>query len=374
MKIVYLTTESLYGEINSGSLKCSFSNFNMLRSIAEDDIYHIYLDKKEKCQTDEKKAGFERVDDRKGKLLLSFFNRRFMHLADEKKVEEIIIKYEPDIVFYEGPYWAYVIRKLKQKKINAVFVLFMHNVEKNYYKDLLNGSVVNKILYKVTCKCEQLSVVCADHIICLNERDNIQLKNEYQCNADLILPINLKDQFELERVKNDKNKHTLLFVGSLFPPNYDGIRWFIKNVMDYLEEYKLVIVGKGFEKVSGELQKENVKVIGSVDDLGNMYYSYPVLVMPIQYGSGMKVKTAEALMYGKTIIGTKEAFEGYGLEDVEGIYECETALDFQRTIKEVFSNDRYLKTQNNVREIFLNNFETNCLTNKLKEALLNWMH
>jgi len=35
------------------------------------------------------------------------------------------------------------------------------------------------------------------------------------------------------------------------------------------------------------------------------------VILPIISGSGMKTKTAEALMYGKSIIGIKEAFEGY---------------------------------------------------------------
>lgn len=39
------------------------------------------------------------------------------------------------------------------------------------------------------------------------------------------------------------------------------------------------------------------------------------MVMPIFSGSGMKVKTAEALMYGKFLIGTKEAFEGYEIDE-----------------------------------------------------------
>lgn len=41
----------------------------------------------------------------------------------------------------------------------------------------------------------------------------------------------------------------------------------------------------------------------------------------------MKTKTAEALMYGKTIIGTKEAFEGYVLDE-KAMKLCSNAQEF----------------------------------------------
>ncbi len=37
------------------------------------------------------------------------------------------------------------------------------------------------------------------------------------------------------------------------------------------------------------------------------------IISPIFVGGGMKVKTCEALMYGKNIIGTSESFEGYDI-------------------------------------------------------------
>lgn len=43
-------------------------------------------------------------------------------------------------------------------------------------------------------------------------------------------------------------------------------------------------------------------------------YNADFLIAPIFEGSGMKLKTAEALMYGKTVFGTTEAFEGYDVD------------------------------------------------------------
>lgn len=58
----------------------------------------------------------------------------------------------------------------------------------------------------------------------------------------------------------------------------------------------------------------NIEVHGYVKDLAQFYYQADAVILPIFSGGGMKTKTAEALMYGCPIIGTKEAFEGYKLD------------------------------------------------------------
>ena len=67
------------------------------------------------------------------------------------------------------------------------------------------------------------------------------------------------------------------------------------------------------------------------------YYAADVVVMPIFSGSGMKTKTAEALMYGKNILGTKEAFEGYDM-DSNCMYGCQTAEMFIDTFRSMGNN------------------------------------
>lgn len=61
------------------------------------------------------------------------------------------------------------------------------------------------------------------------------------------------------------------------------------------------------------------------------------MIAPIFDGSGMKTKVAEALMYGKKIIGTPEAFSGYeGVADQAG-WVCATANEFVAAIADAES-------------------------------------
>lgn len=371
MRIIYLNSESVYGKINSGSLQCSYSNFNMLKKISGNEFCHIYLDLNNKVYSNARYE-FKRAERKMDKFILSLSNRRFLYPKDENKIAKLVIGKKPDIVVYEGPYWNNVIRIVKKRSPGILFITFMQNVEKQYFANLKDKSLGYRLLYKVVKKCEKESVDLADRIICLNWRDGQLLKQTYGREADMYLPINMSDVCKEELIKNSHYNKELLFVGSLFEPNYDGIKWFVEKVMSRLPEYKLTIVGRNFEKVRDELQRDNVCVVGSVDDLSSYYYEYPVMVMPILYGAGMKVKTAEALMYGKTILGTAEAFEGYNINNVRGIFLCQSESDFVDAIKKVYSHPMYLQMQSEVRKTFLEHFETLNLLKDLESKLLQW--
>ena len=155
----------------------------------------------------------------------------------------------------------------------------------------------------------------------------------------------------------------------MFGPNYDGIKWFVDNVMEKLIEYTLTIVGKNFESKKDELQRKNVIVVGTVDDLEDYYYQNNIMVMPVFYGDGQKVKTAEAMMYGKTIVATDEALEGYSVDSVEGVFRCNTANEFIQTIRKVsfLSRDRYRVS---VRNKFLEEYSYSSILKEVRKDFI----
>ena len=129
---------------------------------------------------------------------------------------------------------------------------------------------------------------------------------------------------------------------------------FIKEVMPHINA-ELIIVGKGMDQFKEKFElTENVKVFGFVEDLSAFYYDASIVIAPIYSGGGMKTKIAEAMMYGKTILGTKEAFEGYErLKDVT--LECNNADDFIDYISKL---DKNLSLLIKVQENYTKNFTT----------------
>ena len=201
----------------------------------------------------------------------------------------------------------------------------------------VNGIRVLPFYFKA-CYSEKLIAKYCDKFLFLNKRDAQRMS----CSASIgcIIPIAYADTFNPNKVISPQlqKKETLeiLFVGSDFFANIEGIRWIIKYVFPYISGH-LTIVGKGMDRYKGEFTSDRISVWGFVSNLEDCYYDADVVVMPIFSGSGMKTKTAEALMYGKNILGTKEAFEGYDM-DSNCMYGCQTAEMFIDTFRSMGNN------------------------------------
>ena len=137
------------------------------------------------------------------------------------------------------------------------------------------------------------------------------------------------------------NKRHILFVGTYYLPNIQGLHWFCDTVFDNVKEnYDIWVIGKGLEKVRDEFDDDDIHVIGFVDSLSE-YYSYADMVIaPLTDGGGMKIKTAEAISYGKMFLGSSESLYGYWEEipdDLKGkvVFKCDTAEEYLNAFNKI---------------------------------------
>ncbi len=283
-----------------------------------------------------------------GKYIQYLFKRDGYDKAEERRLCRYINEKAIDIIFFDGSWFGGLINKLN---VNSKKIVFLHNVEKEYSYARMKRNRLTAIKYRSVAFNEKQIMAKADYVFVLNQRDNQLIKKFYQRECDLFLPIAIKDTYyPITQNIVKQGKKSLLFVGSYFQPNVDGIIWFIKEVLPMVE-CGLVIIGKDMEKVK-YLENENIIVVGTVENTAEYYIYADAVVIPIFSGGGMKVKTAEAMMYGKKILGTREALIGYCEEEVEGICECNTAEEYINAIKNL-DNQRY---NQNIRQHFLDNF------------------
>lgn len=249
---------------------------------------------------------------------INLLNRYMLGLSfyKAKQILAYIKKNKITEVFLASSKYGKLAQLIKKKYPNIKIYIFFHNIEKQYTEEeyKVNPNWKNKIITKVTAFNEDLSCQFAEKLIVLNQRDNLLLDKYYKKEAHIILPTTFIDKYDPLKAKNENvNKQfILLFVGFAFFANIEGIKWFIDSVMPSLQNCKLQIVGNGMDKIFKS--SKNIEVHGFVEDLASFYYNCDIVVLPILSGGGMKTKTAEALMYGCPIVGTKEAFEGYELD------------------------------------------------------------
>lgn len=113
----------------------------------------------------------------------------------------------------------------------------------------------------------------------------------------------------LVSAKNEKI--TIGYIGSGNPFNIESLRVFQQAVMQnpaLMQRFRFVLGGtvcKGFKAYN-----EVFDIIGLVDDLDEFYRQIDVAINPMVGGTGLKIKSLEALSYGKALLATEDAMVG----------------------------------------------------------------
>lgn len=352
---------------SDGGKKCAYRNYLLLKEyFGEDNLFVCTFD----TQTEEKQNA-RTFFSHKNKISQVISALQGTIICDTYVIRDVISYIENldiDIIFSERSIMGNLLKKVvasyRKKGKSIKVILFQQNVEKNYvWNKVKHESLFYLIPYFAFRRNEKSIMGYADKIITLTSRDHKLLQQIYNRGADYILPMTFDDlaehlpaDFERKKPANGRN---LLFIGSLFQPNYEGVLWFVNNVMPLLKNLNLWIVGKDWECVKEKIEKPNVQVIGTVDNLAPYYMEADAMVLPIFYGDGMKIKTAEAIMYGKTVFATDEALEGYEVENIKNIYRCNTREEFVHNIEYHFNSGKAKKINPEIRCLFQSKYETN---------------
>ena len=240
-------------------------------------------------------------------------------------------------IFVDGSNLGALIYTLKRRLGHVHVTCFFHNVEARFFwGSFLNSKAPRALAVLISnFLAERKAVLFSDHRLCLSDRDSHLLKKLYGQGATHIHPMALKDKtLPSQPSATSASEPFALFVGSDFYANRQGITWFVRNVMPHVD-LKLYIVGKGMEEIRSELQScDRVEVVGTVERLDEWYANCLFVVAPIFDGSGMKTKVAEALMYGKKVVGTSEAFSGYERFSARSGWYCNSPSEFIAAINE----------------------------------------
>lgn len=112
----------------------------------------------------------------------------------------------------------------------------------------------------------------------------------------------------------------LLFLGQSHFANLAAVKWFFEQVWPLIANhgYSLKIVGPIGSMVQRELPQLHSAFrsffVGEVADLIPYYKAARCVIAPMVSGSGISIKTIEALALGKPFVGTSKAFRGMPMD------------------------------------------------------------
>lgn len=116
-----------------------------------------------------------------------------------------------------------------------------------------------------------------------------------------------------------QNRDGLLFVGGFqHTPNVDAIRFFCSEIFPLIlikmPSCILHVIGSNCPDDVLELQSDNVKVHGYVEDLSSVLQAVKVNLVPLRYGAGIKGKLGGAMAAGLPSVSTSLGAEGMAVK------------------------------------------------------------
>lgn len=269
-----------------------------------------------------------------------------IYLFSNKIIQEIcdLIDDERfDFIYIDDSYYGKLVNCIKKRFPKLPIISFYHDVKANLFKIWMKDCPwIDKLDFKLGLKQEKQNALLVDANVVLNKTEDAILFENYKKHADYFLPVCVpKLEQALSQNPYSTNKKHILFVGTYYTPNINGIRWFYDNVLKKCSDrFDLWIVGKGLEKLKSDYQDEDVHIVGFVDSLVPYYEYCDLVIAPLTDGGGMKIKTAEAFSFGKVFLGSEESLHGY-IEELplsivnKTVFQCDSAEDYMKILNKL---------------------------------------
>jgi glycosyltransferase involved in cell wall biosynthesis len=115
-------------------------------------------------------------------------------------------------------------------------------------------------------------------------------------------------------------------------PNRRGVEWFVRSVWPRLKreapDARLRLIGFGSQELADS--GPDVDGLGVVEDPNEEFASWSVMIVPIRFGSGTRVKIAEAFSRKCPVVSTSFGASGYGISDGNELLLADRPEDFAR--------------------------------------------
>ena len=234
---------------------------------------------------------------------------------------------DADVVFFHStkmPLLLFLVKLFTSKKIVLVTdnVEFLLGVELKSNQELLKFRILYSIFAFVSYISEYICFKFSNLSTFITSKDQSDVFRIYGSKESLIWPITLASR---EVARSQSVESYALFTGSFrFPPNVDAVQDAIRLSARYNFPLKLAGLDAGRLVYSGD----SVEVVDSPEsaEMNKLFESAAFFISPVSYGSGMKAKIAEALMYGLPILSTSYSLIGYE-EIIDSEVVCLTSGD-----------------------------------------------
>lgn len=287
------------------------------------------------------------IPNRNTYLLQKQFNR----LLDKNRYDVIIISYVE---------WATLISKNIRTK-NAKLIVDTHDFITAQQKTSKNFNIGRAFKREI----ELISLFDESWLLSSDEQFIFSQFAEKTTHNFVPLMFNKNEIFHKNTLSR---KYDIIYLASRNPHNIKSAKWFFEAVYPKLDpNLKICVIGEIGSFIDDYSNVEKVKF---VENLSKYYQQAKIAICPMLSGTGIKVKTVEALSFGLPVVCTYRGLDGLPSKQNNGCILADEPEAFRLAIEELLNDKQfYTLTSNKALSFFNQYFELNSGYQKLDKYL-----
>lgn len=269
----------------------------------------------------------------------SYNLRRFRSELASESLKKLLMEEAFDLIHFEGLFTISFLAVAKSI-FKGPLVFRAHNVEYRIWETLALAEInpLKKIYLKILAsrlKREETHALAAfKAIVAITESDEKEFRKLAPKSKHFIYPAGF---ISPESPTTEGRINTLFHIGSMeWQPNVQGVEWLVQEVFPRIRaknpKAELHLAGKGLKKEDKRFIAEAVFNHGEVEDSAAFMAEYRIMCVPLKSGSGLRMKTLEAMFMKRAVVSTPIGAEGLDKNVVKHLEISENSADFASAV------------------------------------------
>ncbi len=261
------------------------------------------------------------------------------HIASE--VNMLVEKFDIDMVWCN---YIFQSKFLESLPAHIYKIIDTHDVFTDRYKLFDDSESTKYTWYSYSKEDEAAALNRADTVVAITEVEAEYFTSISKAHIEVVGHIEAPHFIE----KSYDTLQKVGFIGGSNDVNIIAIDTFLDDY--YLHsvlknKIEIVIAGDICQHIKDKhpewAESLHLQLLGRVDDVDQFYDKVDLIINPLMFGTGQKIKSVEALAYGLPIISTKIGFEG--IESVEPYHRLESIADLRQTMETLYHQPQKLQ-------------------------------